>query len=147
MLSNERLEELVIKANAEGKEPIEVMTRDEILSYKENVLTAIERQKERLATQKAGTIANIIRETIGELEDILAKITKIEEEEDERPRFSRSQKTIVYKGIEVTVRHNVYEGELTLMAESEGAYTWTKTDTEEQLLKTHYRKVQKKMKK
>jgi hypothetical protein len=66
-------------------------------------------------------------------------------EVEENPRFGTSEKKVQYKGIEVIIRTNFYEYKKTIMAESDGCYTYTKTDIEEDLLKSHYRKMKKKV--
>jgi hypothetical protein len=67
-----------------------------------------------------------------------------EKEVEENPQFGSFEKKVKYKGIEVIIKTNFYEYKKTIMAESDGCYTYTKTDIEEDLLKTHYRKMKKK---
>lgn len=75
-LTNEQLEALVLKRNAEGlTHTVEVMNNEELAAYRNNCLEAIARQEERIAkATEGGVMEGIAKETKSELEEIVSYI-------------------------------------------------------------------------
>ncbi|MCA1025707.1 hypothetical protein LCM23_06355 [Cytobacillus kochii] len=82
MLTNEQLENLTIKRNKENvKHTVDVMNNEELKSYRENCVAAIERQEDRIKKAKLGSIMQKIAiETKEELEGYVAYIDAVTSE-------------------------------------------------------------------
>lgn len=87
MLSNEVLEGLVAQRNAEGKaHTVEVMTKDQLIEYRENCTQAIERLNRQIGKAKTGGVIQMTMiENLEMLEGFIAYIDAVTAEEDQTP--------------------------------------------------------------
>jgi hypothetical protein len=96
MLSTEILEKLVAKRNEEGKKhTVEVMTKEQLIEYRENCTQAIERLERTIAKYRNGGVVQMsLIENKEMIEGFIAYIDEHTKEEDQAPKEEKGMAVI-----------------------------------------------------